>query len=220
MGSRTSTIFQKNAIFVNFAQSHARIEFRSVFRATSRKFDILAIPNVLAYGKWYEPNFVKKCYGHKVSQSYARSQVLIGFLCTVSEIQNSGNSKGSSSLEVVRPWFYEKYDGHKLCAKYHVDRVLIDFSCTISKIQNTGHSQRISPREVIRAWFCERYDGHKFFRATSRKLKLLAIPNVLAHEKSYEHGFAKKHDGHKLCTKLHTKPSFDRFITYPLRNSK
>ncbi|RRT33941.1 hypothetical protein B296_00048993 [Ensete ventricosum] len=40
-----------------------------------------------------------------------------------------------------------------------------------------------------------------FFRALSRKFKILAIPDVLAHGKSYEHGFATKRDGHKLCAK-------------------
>ncbi|RRT31336.1 hypothetical protein B296_00056946, partial [Ensete ventricosum] len=37
------------------------------------------------------------------------------------------------------------------------------------------------------------------FHALSRKFKMLAIHNVLAHGKSYEHGFTKKRDGHKLC---------------------
>ncbi|RRT38803.1 hypothetical protein B296_00028610 [Ensete ventricosum] len=29
----------------------------------------------------------------------------------------------------------------------------------------------------------------------------MAIPDVLSHGKSYEHGFTKKRDGHKLCAK-------------------
>ncbi|RWW49316.1 hypothetical protein BHE74_00044547, partial [Ensete ventricosum] len=37
------------------------------------------------------------------------------------------------------------------------------------------------------------------FCAPSRKFKILAIHVVLAHGKSYEHGFMKKRDGHKLC---------------------
>ncbi|RZS23069.1 hypothetical protein BHM03_00055921 [Ensete ventricosum] len=36
------------------------------------------------------------------------------------------------------------------------------------------------------------------FCAPSRKFKILAIPDVLAHGKSYEQGFAKKLDGHNL----------------------
>ncbi|RRT66757.1 hypothetical protein B296_00008358, partial [Ensete ventricosum] len=39
-------------------------EFRSVFRALSQKFKILAIPNVLVYGRSYEHGFVKKRDGH------------------------------------------------------------------------------------------------------------------------------------------------------------
>ncbi|RRT36923.1 hypothetical protein B296_00042953, partial [Ensete ventricosum] len=54
------------------------------------------------------------------------------------------------------------------------------------------------------------------FHAPSQKFKILAIPNVLAHGKSYEHGFVKKHDGHKLCP----KSSFDRFFMHRLKNSK
>ncbi|RRT69997.1 hypothetical protein B296_00026247, partial [Ensete ventricosum] len=54
------------------------------------------------------------------------------------------------------------------------------------------------------------------FRAPSRKFKILAIPNVLAQGKSYKHGFAKKSDGHKLCT----ESSFDRFFAHRLRNLK
>ncbi|RRT39399.1 hypothetical protein B296_00034771 [Ensete ventricosum] len=40
------------------------------------------------------------------------------------------------------------------------------------------------------------------FCASSHKFKILAIPNVLAHGKSYEHGFAKKCDSYTHCTKL------------------
>ncbi|RWW75699.1 hypothetical protein BHE74_00016247 [Ensete ventricosum] len=36
------------------------------------------------------------------------------------------------------------------------------------------------------------------FRAPYPKFKILAIPNVLAHGKSYKHDFSKKRDGHKL----------------------
>ncbi|RWV80696.1 hypothetical protein GW17_00057988 [Ensete ventricosum] len=57
-------------------------------------------------------------------------------------------------------------------------------------------------------------------RAPSRKFKILAIPNVLAHWKSYEHGFTKKLDGHKLCSKSSRKLSFDWYFMPRLRNSK
>ncbi|RRT80294.1 hypothetical protein B296_00024000 [Ensete ventricosum] len=51
------------------------------------------------------------------------------------------------------------------------------------------------------------------FRAASQKFKILAIPNVLSHGRSYKHGFVKKCDGHKLCT----KSIFDRFFCAPSR---
>ncbi|RWV78090.1 hypothetical protein GW17_00060999, partial [Ensete ventricosum] len=58
------------------------------------------------------------------------------------------------------------------------------------------------------------------FCAPSRKFKILAIPDVLNHGKSYEHGFMKKHDGHKLSVKSHADSRFDRFFVHHLGNSK
>ncbi|RRT81772.1 hypothetical protein B296_00012069 [Ensete ventricosum] len=60
----------------------------------------------------------------------------------------------------------------------------------------------------------------RVFHALSRKFKTLVIPDVLAHWKSYELGFTKKHDGHKLCAKSRTELSFDRFFVRHLKNSK
>ncbi|RRT37194.1 hypothetical protein B296_00053022, partial [Ensete ventricosum] len=54
------------------------------------------------------------------------------------------------------------------------------------------------------------------FHAPSRKFKILAIPNVLAHWKSYEHDFTKKYDDYKL----YAKSSFDRFFIQHLENLK
>ncbi|RWW53453.1 hypothetical protein BHE74_00040037, partial [Ensete ventricosum] len=45
------------------------------------------------------------------------------------------------------------------------------------------------------------------FHALSRKFKIPAIPDVLAYGKSYEHGFTKKCDSHKLCTKSRSRVS-------------
>ncbi|RWW54788.1 hypothetical protein BHE74_00038606, partial [Ensete ventricosum] len=53
-------------------------------------------------------------------------------------------------------------------------------------------------------------------RAPSRKFKILVIPVLLAHGKSYKHGFMKKYDGHKLCTKSRA----ERFFVHRLENSK
>ncbi|RWW35435.1 hypothetical protein BHE74_00059631 [Ensete ventricosum] len=58
------------------------------------------------------------------------------------------------------------------------------------------------------------------FCAPTRKLKILANPNVLVHGKSYDNGFAKKHDGNKLCAKSRAESSFDRFFMHSLGNSK
>ncbi|RWW44211.1 hypothetical protein BHE74_00050056 [Ensete ventricosum] len=52
--------------------------------------------------------------------------------------------------------------------------------------------------------------------APSQKFKILAIHDVLAQRKSYEHGFTKKRDDHKLCV----DSSFDRFFVHRLGNSK
>ncbi|RWW51768.1 hypothetical protein BHE74_00041860, partial [Ensete ventricosum] len=58
------------------------------------------------------------------------------------------------------------------------------------------------------------------FRAPSQKFKILANHNVLAHGKSYKHGFVKKGNGDKLCAKSCAKSSFDRFFVHHLGNSK
>ncbi|RRT63974.1 hypothetical protein B296_00035459, partial [Ensete ventricosum] len=40
-------------------------EFQSIFRLSSRKFKIQAIPNIFAHRKSYELSFVKKCDDYK-----------------------------------------------------------------------------------------------------------------------------------------------------------
>ncbi|RWW38876.1 hypothetical protein BHE74_00055851, partial [Ensete ventricosum] len=59
-------------------------------------------------------------------------------------------------------------------------------------------------------------DFRSVFRSPSRKFKILAIPNVLDHGKSYEHGLVKKCNGHKVCT----KSNFVQFFEHRLKNSK
>ncbi|RRT68375.1 hypothetical protein B296_00031703, partial [Ensete ventricosum] len=58
------------------------------------------------------------------------------------------------------------------------------------------------------------------FRAPSQKFKILVIPVLLAHGKSYKHGFVKKYDGHKLCAMSRAELSFDRLFMHRLGNSK
>ncbi|RWW37082.1 hypothetical protein BHE74_00057841 [Ensete ventricosum] len=162
-----------------------RVEFRSVFHAPPRKFKILAILDILAHGKSYEHSFTKKLEGH--------------ILCT-------------NRAQIVRPWFHEKCDGHKLCAKCRAESTFDRFF--VHRLRNSKYrlfptyypmesrmsmiSQKnstvISLREVVR-----RVKFRSIFRAPSRKFKILAIPYVLAHGKSYEHSFTKKLNGHILC---------------------
>ncbi|RWV90027.1 hypothetical protein GW17_00047801, partial [Ensete ventricosum] len=68
--------------------------------------------------------------------------------------------------------------------------------------------------------FCKvsrRVEIRSIFRAPSQNFKILAIPNVLAHGRSYEHGFAKKYKGHKLYAKSNAESSFDRFFVHRLK---
>ncbi|RWW55912.1 hypothetical protein BHE74_00037395 [Ensete ventricosum] len=48
------------------------------------------------------------------------------------------------------------------------------------------------------ARIARRVEFRSVFRAPYEKFKILAIPNVLAHGKSYEHCSTKKRDGHKI----------------------
>ncbi|RWW53454.1 hypothetical protein BHE74_00040038 [Ensete ventricosum] len=65
-----------------------------------------------------------------------------------------------------------------------------------------------------------RVEFRSVFCAPSRKFKILVIPILLAHGKSYKHGFVKKCDGQKLCAKSHAESNFDRFFMHHLGNSK
>ncbi|RWW38514.1 hypothetical protein BHE74_00056244, partial [Ensete ventricosum] len=93
-----------------------------------------------------------------------------------------------------------------LCGNHAQSRVSIGFLLTVSEIKNTGHSPTVEFRSV--------------FYAPSRKFKILAIPNVIAHEKSYEDGFTNKLDGHILCARSRVESSFDRAFVCQLGNSK
>ncbi|RRT60474.1 hypothetical protein B296_00038519, partial [Ensete ventricosum] len=69
------------------------VEFRSIVRAPSRKFKILAIPNVLTDGKSYEHSFMKNMTVLNFVQCRKRRQVSIDFSCTISEIQYTSHSQ-------------------------------------------------------------------------------------------------------------------------------
>ncbi|RZS16929.1 hypothetical protein BHM03_00049002 [Ensete ventricosum] len=80
----------------------------------------------------------------------------------------------------------KKCDGHKLYAKSRVEWSFDRFF-----VQRLGNS-KYWPFPIV--------EFRLVFHALSQKFKILAIPDVLAQGKSYEHGFAKKHDDRKLCT--------------------
>ncbi|RWV94576.1 hypothetical protein BHE74_00018647 [Ensete ventricosum] len=65
-----------------------------------------------------------------------------------------------------------------------------------------------------------KFEFQSFVCSPSWNFKILAIPDVLAHGKSFEHGFTRKYDGHKLYTQSRIKSSFDRFLAHRLRISK
>ncbi|RWW74736.1 hypothetical protein BHE74_00017311 [Ensete ventricosum] len=111
------------------------------------------------------------------ARRHARSRVLVGFSCSVSEIQNTVHIPNVLALGMsYEHGFVKKCDGHKHCTKSRAKSIMFQ----------------------------------SVFRVLSQKFKILAIPNVHAHGKSYEHGFAKKYDGHKLYA----------IFMHRLRNSK
>ncbi|RWW04580.1 hypothetical protein GW17_00032189, partial [Ensete ventricosum] len=63
-----------------------------------------------------------------------------------------------------------------------------------------------------RSYTLRKVDVRSIFCALSQKFKILAIPNIFACRKSYEHGFIKKCDGHKLCI----RSRFDRIFMHHL----
>ncbi|RWW54145.1 hypothetical protein BHE74_00039289 [Ensete ventricosum] len=148
--------FMKKHDAHNLCTKMHAVSFRSIFRAPSQNFKILAISNILAHGTSYDHSFMKKCNGYK--------------LCVKS--------------------CFDHFFGHRI------------------EISKYWPSQQ---RKIL---------FRSIFHAPSRNFRILAIPSVLAHEKSYEHGFVKKCNSHKLCAKSMAKSRFDRFFVHHLRISK
>ncbi|RWV94952.1 hypothetical protein GW17_00042464 [Ensete ventricosum] len=97
------------------------------------------------------------------ARRHARSRVLVGFSCSVSEIQNTVHIPNVLALGMsYEHGFVKKCDGHKHCTKSRAKSITRDVEFRL------------------------------VFHAPSRKLKMQAILNVLAHGKTYDHGFAKK----------------------------
>ncbi|RRT33039.1 hypothetical protein B296_00052926 [Ensete ventricosum] len=76
MRSQTSKVSQKHATVINFTGSHACSRVSIIFLAPSQKFKIQVIFNVLAQGKSYEHDFMKKYDDHKL---YVKSRVKSSF---------------------------------------------------------------------------------------------------------------------------------------------
>ncbi|RWW39697.1 hypothetical protein BHE74_00054945 [Ensete ventricosum] len=69
-------VSRKNSTVINFALITRRVEFRSIFGAPSRKFKILANPEVFILGKSYEDGFVKILNSNKLcTKSHAESSI-------------------------------------------------------------------------------------------------------------------------------------------------
>ncbi|RZR77635.1 hypothetical protein BHM03_00002754 [Ensete ventricosum] len=125
MGSHTNTVSQKNAT----VETLRKVEFRSVFRAPSQKFKILAIPNVLAHGKSYEHGFAKKRDSHKLCAKSSFNQFFVYRLKKFKMMAIPNVLTLSQKLKILvipnvlaheksyEHDFMKKCDGHKLCAK-------------------------------------------------------------------------------------------------------
>ncbi|RRT80821.1 hypothetical protein B296_00007407 [Ensete ventricosum] len=129
------------------------LEFRSIFRAPSRKFKILAIRNLLAMGS--HTSMVHAT----VIKSHAKSSFDRFF---VHRLRNS------------KYWPFPTYYAH-------------------------GNSYEHVTRKI---------EFRSIFRAPSRKFKILVIPNLLAHVKSYKHDFAKTCDGQKVTREVEFRSVF------------
>ncbi|RZS15050.1 hypothetical protein BHM03_00046824 [Ensete ventricosum] len=225
MGSLTSTVSRKN-VTVTLREVARRFKFRSIFHAPSRKFKILAIPDVLAHvhGKSYEHGFVKKCDGHKlcvelraevefrsVLRAPSRKFKILAILNVLAHessfnqffVHCSINFREVASRVEFLSVFRAPSRKFKILANPNV----------------LAHGKSYEHKNVTVITLCEvarRVEFRSVLCAQSRKFKILAIPDVLAHGKSYDYGFTKKHDGQKLYVEL----SFDWFFLHRLGNSK
>ncbi|RZS25677.1 hypothetical protein BHM03_00058914, partial [Ensete ventricosum] len=99
------------------------VEFQSVFRLSSLKFKIQAIPNVFALRKSYELSFVKKCNGYKLYTKLCFNRFFVYRLSRKFTILAIPNvlAQGKS----YKHSFTKKCYGHKLCAKLSFNRFFI-----------------------------------------------------------------------------------------------
>ncbi|RZS27383.1 hypothetical protein BHM03_00060840 [Ensete ventricosum] len=90
------------------------VEFLTVFHAPSPKLKILAIPNVLAYGKSYEHSFVKNATVIKVAREVKFRSV---FRAPSRKFKILAIPNVLAHVKSYEHGFAKKHDGHKLCAK-------------------------------------------------------------------------------------------------------
>ncbi|RZS29403.1 hypothetical protein BHM03_00063134 [Ensete ventricosum] len=91
-----------------------RFKFRSIFRAPSRKFKILAIPDVLAHGKSYEHDFPKNSTVINVAcrvefRSVFRAPSQKFKILAIHDVLAHG--------KLYEHGFMKKHNGHKFYAK-------------------------------------------------------------------------------------------------------
>ncbi|RWW72257.1 hypothetical protein BHE74_00019944 [Ensete ventricosum] len=183
---------------INFREVASRVEFRSVFRAPSRKFKILANPNILAHvalGGEFRSIFYAPSRKFKI--------LVIPDVWLWEVVQHAHGMSYEHDL-------MKKRDVHKLFAK-------VEFR---SIFHAPSQKFKIQAIPDVLGHVTLRVEFRPIFHAPSRKFKILAIHDVLAHGKSYKHDFMKKRDGYKLCTKSRFEWSFDRFFVHRLENSK
>ncbi|RWW51764.1 hypothetical protein BHE74_00041858 [Ensete ventricosum] len=124
----------KNVMVINFAQ----IKFRLVFHAPSSKFKILVIPNVLAHGKSYEHDFIKKCDGHKHCTKSCEAEFQSVFRALSPKLKMLAIPNILAQVMSYEHGFMKKSIDHKLCAKSCAKSRSEQFFCTVSKIKNTS----------------------------------------------------------------------------------
>ncbi|RWW55919.1 hypothetical protein BHE74_00037402 [Ensete ventricosum] len=181
----------------------AKVKFRSVFHAPSRKFEILAIPGVLTHESSFD-RFHE--VGRRVEfRSVFRAPSRKFKIQAIPDVLGHGKSYEHESS------FDQFFVHHPKNSKYW------PFLTYLPMVSRTSMVPRKNMTVINFAEAVLRVEFRSIFRAPSRKLKILAIHNVLAYGMSYEHGFTKKCDGHKLFV---PESNFDQFFLYHLGNSK
>ncbi|RRT81771.1 hypothetical protein B296_00012068, partial [Ensete ventricosum] len=112
----------------------SEVEFRSVFRASSQKFKILAIPDVLAHGKSYEHGFMRKQNGHKHYAKSRRVEFRSIFHAPSKKFKILAIPDVLAYGKSYEHGFTKKLNDHKLCSTSYASQVSICFSCTVVKI--------------------------------------------------------------------------------------